>query len=78
MGHICFAYRDHNDARAHTHTHTHTHTHRRYMLVDPSLKEELVMEGNLVVGINTHHEVCVIQMSGGVPLHSEQVCGAGG
>lgn len=45
------------------------------MLVDPCLEEEQVMEGRLVVGMNVHREVCVLQMSGGVPILPEQVCG---
>jgi len=43
------------------------------MVVDPSLEEELVMEGRLVVGMNVHQEVCVLQMNGGVPLLPDQV-----
>ncbi len=43
------------------------------MVVDPSLEEEQVMEGRLIVGMNAHQEVCVLQMNGGVPLLPEQV-----
>lgn len=43
------------------------------MLVDPSLAEEQVMEGKLVVGMNVHGEVCVLQMMGGVAILPEQV-----
>ncbi len=44
-----------------------------YVLVDPSLEEEQVMEGRLVVGMNTHMEICVLQMIGGVAILPEQV-----
>lgn len=44
-----------------------------YVLVDPSLEEEQVMEGKLVVGMNVHKEICVLQMMGGVAILPEQV-----
>ena len=44
-----------------------------YVLVDPSLEEEQVMEGRLVVGMNIHREICVLQMMGGVAILPEQV-----
>ena len=46
-----------------------------YMVVDPSLEEEQVMEGKLIVGMNIHQEVCVLQMNGGVAILPEQVGG---
>ena len=46
---------------------------REYVLVDPSLEEEQVMEGKLVVGMNVHKEICVLQMMGGVAILPEQV-----
>ncbi len=48
--------------------------HSEYMLVDPCLEEERVMEGKLVVGMNIHREICVLQVLGGVAVLPEQVC----
>ena len=41
--------------------------------MDPNLEEELVMEGRLTIAMNTHQEVCVLQLTGGVALLPEQV-----
>ena len=46
---------------------------RGYVLVDPSLTEEAVMQGRLVVGMNIHREICVLGMAGGVAILPEQV-----
>lgn len=45
--------------------------------MDPSLEEEQVMEGKLVVGMNIHREICVLQMTGGVAILPEQVINMG-
>ena len=42
-------------------------------MVDPSLTEEGVMEGRLVIGMNVHREICALQMTGGVAIEQEQV-----
>lgn len=44
-----------------------------FLLVDPTHHEELVMDGKLVVGVNSHREVCALQLMGGVALLPEQV-----
>ncbi|XP_066516393.1 exosome complex component RRP45 [Hoplias malabaricus] len=44
-----------------------------YLLVDPCEKEELVMDGLLVIAMNKHREICSIQSSGGIMLLKEQV-----
>ena len=44
-----------------------------YVLVDPTLSEEAVMDGRMVVGMNIHREICALQMSGGVALLPELV-----
>ncbi|XP_076846861.1 exosome complex component RRP45 [Brachyhypopomus gauderio] len=44
-----------------------------YLLVDPCEKEELVMDGHLVIAMNKHREICSIQSSGGIMLLKEQV-----
>ena len=41
--------------------------------MDPSLTEEAVMQGRLVVGMNIHREICVLGMAGGVAILPEQV-----
>ncbi|KYO47374.1 exosome complex component RRP45 isoform X1 [Alligator mississippiensis] len=44
-----------------------------YLLVDPSEREERVMDGLLVIAMNKHHEICTIQSSGGIMLLKDQV-----
>ncbi|XP_009991115.1 PREDICTED: exosome complex component RRP45 [Tauraco erythrolophus] len=44
-----------------------------YLLVDPSEREERVMDGLLVIAMNKHREICTIQSSGGIMLVKEQV-----
>ncbi|KAJ3616708.1 hypothetical protein Zmor_009075 [Zophobas morio] len=41
--------------------------------VDPSLEEESVMRGRLVLGVNVLKEICAIQHNGGVPLSKDQI-----
>ncbi|MGH0143671.1 UNVERIFIED_CONTAM: hypothetical protein FKN15_029767 [Acipenser sinensis] len=45
-----------------------------YLLVDPSEREERVMDGLLVIAMNKHREICTIQSSGGIMLLKDQVC----
>ena len=44
-----------------------------YVLVDPTLSEEAVMDRRMVVGMNIHREICALQMSGGMALLPELV-----
>ncbi|EOB04280.1 Exosome complex exonuclease RRP45, partial [Anas platyrhynchos] len=44
-----------------------------YLLVDPSEREERVMDGLLVIAMNKHREICTIQSSGGIMLVMDQV-----
>lgn len=44
-----------------------------YLLVDPSEREERVMDGLLVIAMNKHREICSIQSSGGIMLLKDQV-----
>ncbi|XP_008948656.1 PREDICTED: exosome complex component RRP45 [Merops nubicus] len=44
-----------------------------YLLVDPSEREERVMDGVLVIAMNKHREICTIQSSGGIMLVKDQV-----
>ncbi|NWW87805.1 EXOS9 protein, partial [Rhynochetos jubatus] len=44
-----------------------------YLLVDPSEREEQVMDGLLVIAMNKHQEICTIQSSGGIMLVNDQV-----
>ncbi|KAK2545991.1 Exosc9 [Columba livia] len=44
-----------------------------YLLVDPSEREERVMDGLLVIAMNKHGEICTIQSSGGIMLVTDQV-----
>ncbi|XP_010011824.1 PREDICTED: exosome complex component RRP45 [Nestor notabilis] len=44
-----------------------------YLLVDPSEREERVMDGLLVIAMNKHQEICTIDSSGGIVLVKDQV-----
>ncbi|CAJ0933269.1 unnamed protein product [Ranitomeya imitator] len=44
-----------------------------FLLVDPSEREERVMDGLLVIAMNKHREICTIQSSGGIMLLKDQV-----
>ncbi|XP_062055662.1 exosome complex component RRP45 [Lepus europaeus] len=44
-----------------------------YLLVDPTEREERVMDGLLVIAMNKHREICTIQSSGGIMLLKDQV-----
>lgn len=46
---------------------------RKYLLVDPTDKEEKVMDGKMVIGMNKHREICTLQVSGEMLLMKDQV-----
>jgi len=46
---------------------------RDYLLVDPTDKEEQVMDGRLIVGVNEHKEICALHLAGGVAILPEQI-----
>ncbi len=41
--------------------------------MDPSLIEEKVMDGKMVIGMNKHREICMLQITGEMLLLKEQV-----
>ncbi len=43
------------------------------VLLDTSLKEELMCEGNMTIAMNIYDEICAIQKAGGIPLHLDQI-----
>ena len=43
------------------------------MVLDPTLLEEQVRTGQMVVTMNTHRELCALSKTGGVPLEMDQV-----
>lgn len=45
----------------------------KYLLVDPTDKEEKVMDGKMVIGMNKHREICTLQVSGEMLLMKDQV-----
>lgn len=45
----------------------------KYLLVDPTEKEEAVMDGTMVMAMNVHREICTVQMSGGMLLLKDQI-----
>jgi len=44
-----------------------------FMLVDPTQREQLVADGMVIVAMNKHREVCMIETLGRVLLAIEQV-----
>lgn len=46
---------------------------RKFLLVDPTDKEECVMNGRMMMAMNIHREICGAVMGGGVSLETEQV-----
>lgn len=45
----------------------------KYLLVDPGDREEKVMDGRMVIGMNKHREICTLQITGQMLLMKEQV-----
>ena len=45
-----------------------------FMLIDPTQREQLVADGMVIVAMNKHREVCMIETSGCLQLVLEQVC----
>jgi len=43
------------------------------MIVDPTFKEEQVMEGRMTITLNSHREICAVQKTGGTPLLLDQI-----
>ena len=43
------------------------------MIVDPTWKEEQVMDGVVSITMNKHGEICMLQKCGGIPLEPEQL-----
>ena len=46
---------------------------RQCLLVDPSEREERVTEGKMVIGMNKHREICMLQVTGQMLLQQDQV-----
>ncbi|XP_064637673.1 exosome complex component RRP45-like isoform X2 [Lineus longissimus] len=47
--------------------------HGKFLLVDPTDREEHCMEGKMVIGMNKHREICTLQMTGDMLLLKDQV-----
>jgi len=45
----------------------------QFMLVDPTQREQLVADGAMIVSMNKHREICMLETSGCVLLTLEQV-----
>lgn len=43
------------------------------LLVDPTEREEVVMNGRMIMAMNIHREICGAVMGGGVSLEADQV-----
>jgi len=46
---------------------------RDFLLVDPTDREEEVMDGRLIVGANEHQEICAMHLAGGVAILPDQI-----
>ncbi|CAG8493562.1 795_t:CDS:2 [Dentiscutata erythropus] len=42
-------------------------------VVDPSLKEEQIRRGDMIMAINNHKEICVLSKAGGIPLEMHTI-----
>jgi len=45
----------------------------KFMVVDPTEHEEAVANGAMVIAMNKHREICLLQMTGDMLLLQEQV-----
>lgn len=45
----------------------------KFMVVDPTEHEEAVANGAMVIAMNKHREICLLQMTGDMLLLPEQV-----
>ncbi|XP_077983852.1 exosome complex component RRP45-like isoform X2 [Glandiceps talaboti] len=45
----------------------------KFLLVDPTHLEERVMDGNMIITMNVHREICAVQMSGDMLLVKDQI-----
>jgi len=45
----------------------------KFILIDPTQREQLVADGTLTVAMNKHQEICMMETSGCVTLIMEQV-----
>lgn len=43
------------------------------LLVDPTDREESVMDGQMMIAMNIDREICAVQMNGGLSLEVDQV-----
>jgi exosome complex component RRP45 len=43
------------------------------LLVDPSIIEEQIREGDMTVAMNIHKEICTLSKAGGIPLEMDQI-----
>lgn len=43
------------------------------MVIDPTEREEIVANGVMVIAMNKHREICLLQMTGDMLLLQEQV-----
>ncbi|GAB5593540.1 3'-5'-exoribonuclease [Umbelopsis nana] len=43
------------------------------LVVDPSIIEEQIREGDMTVAMNIHKEICTLSKAGGIPLEMDQI-----
>lgn len=55
----------------------HDFTHfRMNLVIDPTDLEERVSVGNIVIGLNTHQEVCMLHLGGKATISKERILSA--
>ena len=45
----------------------------KLLVVDPTLLEDQIREGDMTITMNIHKEICALSKAGGIPLEMEQV-----
>ncbi|CAG8602502.1 14091_t:CDS:2 [Funneliformis caledonium] len=45
----------------------------KYVVVDPTLQEEQIRQGDMTMTLNVHKELCTLSKAGGIPLEMETI-----
>jgi exosome complex component RRP45 len=46
---------------------------RECVVVDPTLQEEQIRQGDMTMTLNAHKEICALSKAGGIPLKTETI-----
>ncbi|RUS22501.1 hypothetical protein BC937DRAFT_88714 [Endogone sp. FLAS-F59071] len=50
-----------------------SHSDLELLVVDPTILEDQIREGDMTITMNIHKEICALSKAGGIPLEMEQV-----